>query len=1201
MSAPRAIAVVGLGGRFPGAPGPGALWELVASGRSAARDVPAGRWPVPVEPFVDAGAAVDRARSRRACLLEPFELDVGPLEVDAAALTPLSRLVLQVAVDALRSARGAVDRRRTGAVVANIALPTDGASAWAERLLVPRVCEGAVTRADPREAFPTSWPVGEVARLLGLGRGAYTLDAACASSLYAVHLACLELEAGRADAMLAGGVSLAQPLYTQIGFTQLQALSPSGVCAPFSTTADGLVVGEGAGLVLLKRLADARRDGDVVLGVIRGIGVSNDVGGSLLSPDGEGQLRAMRAAYAEAGFSPATVGLVECHGTGTPRGDLVELQSLGALFQGARPVIGSVKSNVGHLLTAAGIAGLTKVLGALARQTLPPTANVTAATLSEAAKAFEVLEAPRPWGSDGPLRAAVSGFGFGGINAHLLIERDAPDGGVTAHAAPRGGAPLQAGAGLSRLGELDVPPAVDGRAPEASAPGDTAGASVRHDAETAPFVGPEPIAIVGLGARIGCLEGVEAVTGALARGESGLGPRPPRRWRVPGLEALEGAWIEALEVPLGRFKVPPLELPSVLPQQLLMLQVAAEAVEQAGGLGEAPRLRTGALVGLSLDLEATSFHVRWVLERHAREALVRAGVDVSEAELAAWVTRAAATVAAPLDAQRVLGALGGIVTSRLARELGLGGPSFGVQAEEAGGLRALEIAARLLARRDVDCMIVGAVDLAGDARRVLAAQALGERVVPGEGAVALVVKRLSDAERDGDRVFAVVRDVEARLDEARPGPGRFGDVGAASGLVALLVEALGLHHRVRLGPPLQPLVRAGGPARRVVRQASRDGTTVSVEIEQAEGARPAPVLSGRRPAGLFLVTPESAPRLRALSKAHGATTVDRLAAEWFRREGAVERGTALVAASVTELLGRLEAPLPVHEVIEGDLAFVFPGSGSHYDGMGETLPLSFPLALEQLGREVKDFSRHLFPEVTAGPAGLAELIVRQVTHGLVVHDALTCLGVKGQAYLGYSLGESAALFASRTWRDRDAMFGRTLDSELFRTQLTSAGTVLRQSFGADAEWAVALVMHPKDEVLRVLSGTAALLIVNAPRECVIGGRRDDVRAVVGRLGGAAVFLEGVPFVHLPAIEPVKEAYRALHLLPTTPPPGVRIYSCGWGRAYEPSEARCAESVLANALHGFDFTALVEQAWRDGARVFVEPGPQGSCTRMIGRI
>ncbi len=170
--------------------------------------------------------------------------------------------------------------------------------------------------------------------------------------------------------MLAGGLSRPDSLYTQMGFSQLHALSPSGTCSPFDQRGDGLVVGEGCGMVLLKRTEDAVRDGDHIYAVIRGIGLSNDIGGSLLAPAAEGQLRAMRAACQQAGWSPTDVDLIECHATGTPVGDAVEFASLRSLWgesgwRRGQCVIGSVKSNIGHLLTAAGSAALIKTLLAM--------------------------------------------------------------------------------------------------------------------------------------------------------------------------------------------------------------------------------------------------------------------------------------------------------------------------------------------------------------------------------------------------------------------------------------------------------------------------------------------------------------------------------------------------------------------------------------------------------------------------------------------------------------------------------------------------------------------------------------------------------------------------------------------------------------------------------------------------------------------
>ena len=217
-------------------------------------------------------------------------------------------------------------------------------------------------------------PAGVLASALGLGGGTSTVDAACASSLYALKLACDELVAGRADAMLAGGLSRPDSLYTQMGFCQLRALSRTGRCAPFDAEGSGLIVGEGVGVLVLKRLADALRDGDDIHAVIRGIGLSNDLDGNLLSPDSEGQLRALHQAYRQAGWSPEQVDLIECHATGTPVGDAVEFESLLKLWQGGswqagQCVLGAVKANVGHLLTAAGSASLIKVLLALQNHT----------------------------------------------------------------------------------------------------------------------------------------------------------------------------------------------------------------------------------------------------------------------------------------------------------------------------------------------------------------------------------------------------------------------------------------------------------------------------------------------------------------------------------------------------------------------------------------------------------------------------------------------------------------------------------------------------------------------------------------------------------------------------------------------------------------------------------------------------------------
>ena len=229
--------------------------------------------------------------------------------------------------------------------------------------------------------------------------------------------------------MLAGAVQGADDLFLHIGFCALNALSRSGQSRPFHADADGLIPAEGAAFVALKRLDDARRDGDTIYGVIRGIGLSNDGRGKgLLAPAEEGQQRAMRAAYLAANLSPSQVSLLECHATGTPVGDATELASSSTIFSDCEALpIGSLKSNLGHLITTAGAAGLIKVLEAMRAGQRPPTLHVDKPTPALADKPFRLLQQLELWPTDGARIAAISAFGFGGNNAHLIVSEDDPE------------------------------------------------------------------------------------------------------------------------------------------------------------------------------------------------------------------------------------------------------------------------------------------------------------------------------------------------------------------------------------------------------------------------------------------------------------------------------------------------------------------------------------------------------------------------------------------------------------------------------------------------------------------------------------------------------------------------------------------------------------------------------------------------------
>ncbi|MCU0559474.1 MAG: beta-ketoacyl synthase [Desulfobacterales bacterium] len=916
MSPATPIAVVGMAGLFPGALDPGRLWANICSKRDAAADVPRTRWIAPPEQMVRAELQPDKAVSARCCLLPEFSFDPEGLAIDPhllRQLDPLYHVLLQASRQILAGpAPPRLNRERTGVVLAALVLPTEASSRFTRELL------GRLLEADPPRppavsggrgpslaARVAGLPAAVLAKAWGLGAGSLTLDAACASSLYAIKLACDELAAGRADAMLAGGLSRPDCLFTQVGFSQLRALSPSGRCAPFDRSADGLVVGEGAGLLALKRLPDALAERDPILGLIRGIGLSNDLRGNLLAPDSEGQLRAMAAAYAAAGWSPADVDYIECHGAGTPVGDAVELESLRRLWADAgwapgQCALGSVKSMIGHLLTAAGAAAAIRTLLGFEHATLPPTLHFRQAPPHSPLHGgpFRVPLEAEPWPRrtpQTPRRAAVSAFGFGGINAHLLLEEWQTSGSAAARGAPA-------------------------RTPNAPFP--VAGI---------PGAGPPAVAIVGMAACLGGADSLAALREALFAATPLIRQRPAGRWKdcdrlLPDLQPLAGGFQDAFIVPSGRFRIPPREIPDILPQQLLMLNVAADALQDAGLELRRERPRAGALIGIDFDFEATNFHLRWLLD--ARRAEPRRDCAAAP-ETLDWIARAQDACSPPLTASRVLGALGSMAASRIAREFRLGGPSFTLSAAEASGVRALEKALRALQADELDWALAGAVDLCGDLRAVALHRALrpfsaggrlrpfdpaSEGTLPGEGAVALVLKRLDRALADGDRVYAVVRGVgaaggggidsetasrdayrrslEAALAEAGVDPsgidaieahgsgipaedalesellGRFaramadgdppgsakpvcGHTGAAAGLVSVVKAALSLYHGATAprapsttGVP-KPLRRGAAPRRALAACLSDEGNCMHVVLESAGQAVALPPAAAR--------------------------------------------------------------------------------------------------------------------------------------------------------------------------------------------------------------------------------------------------------------------------------------------------------------------------------------------------------------------
>ncbi|MGH3935074.1 MAG: beta-ketoacyl synthase N-terminal-like domain-containing protein, partial [Pseudonocardiaceae bacterium] len=431
---PLDVAIVGMAGVFPGAGDLADYWANVLAGVDSVTEVPPGRW----DPAVYREAA-----KWGGGFLPDIPFDALKYGIPPTALTsiePVQLLGLEVAARALRDAgyaQRAFDRERTS-VIFGAEGGADLASAYGFRSLYPAYHGALPSELDEQlpklteDSFPgvmANVIAGRIANRLDLGGANYTVDAACASALAAIDLACKELRAGTSSMVLAGGADVNNGIHYYLMFAAVQALSETGRCRPFDAAADGIALGEGVACVVLKRLADAERDGDRIYAVIKGIGSASD-GRSLglTAPRPEGQRRALERAYHMAGISPAEVGLVEAHGTGTVVGDRTELAVLTDLFTVAGTptgscTLGSVKSQIGHTKCTAGLAGLIKAARAVHTGIRPPTGQLRDPNpyWDRTTSPFSFDLAVRPWASTARRVAGVSAFGFGGTNFHAVL------------------------------------------------------------------------------------------------------------------------------------------------------------------------------------------------------------------------------------------------------------------------------------------------------------------------------------------------------------------------------------------------------------------------------------------------------------------------------------------------------------------------------------------------------------------------------------------------------------------------------------------------------------------------------------------------------------------------------------------------------------------------------------------------------------
>jgi PfaB family protein len=753
------IAIIGFSCLFPDARNPEEFWQNLVEQKASISEATAEEMGVEPEIFYHPRKGQpDKTYSLKGGYIRNFNLDPSGYNLSSEFIESLDdtfKWSLYAAKQAFQHSGYWGDKAalsRCGVILGNLSLPTK----YSNQLFTPiynQIIEPAVgellqdedfhlanvptsTKASPYNAQISGLPAAIVAQALSLSSAHFSLDAACSSSLYAVKLASHYLWSGKTDLMLAGAISCADPLFLRMVFSGVQGYPENNdLSRPLDRSSRGLIPGDGTGMLVLKRYSDAIRDNDEIYATVCGNGLSNDGRGKyLLSPNSRGQMLAFERAYNEAQVSPKDIDYVECHATGTLLGDATELNSMDTFFgkHQATPLVGSVKANVGHLLTTAGMASMIKVIQSMSKNVIPATINVTDPQCSQnhIIKAEQIVRSSTPWPvHTSRKRAAISAFGFGGTNAHMILEQGDP--------------------------KEEIP-----------------------SGEIKSF---EKVAIVGMGAHFGPCDNVDSFERSIYGGKQHFIPLPRHRWRgieeqkhvlerfgLEGSKPPLGAYIENFEFDTLHFKLPPNEVERLNPQQLLILKVADSALRDAKILeGD----NVAVIIAAETEFSVHQIQERWNLSWKIKEGLNGGSKSLSAEKVLELESIVKDSVHNPLDTSEYLSYIANVMASRISALWDFTGPSFTLTAGENSVFKALETAQMLLAAGEIDAVLVGAVDLAGGIENILlrnqsakintGTHTLGydqnaNGWMIGEGAGAVVLKHHETAKQNSDSIYAVI-------------------------------------------------------------------------------------------------------------------------------------------------------------------------------------------------------------------------------------------------------------------------------------------------------------------------------------------------------------------------------------------------------------------------------------------------------------
>ena len=1287
------IAIIGMSSLFPGSKTLQEFWNNLMDKKDLTGMATKDDFGADPELFYkkDKGT-IDSCYSLRGGYIRDYSFnsaDFGTKNLES--LDQMYQWGLQVTKDALQHGgywknEEALDR--CGVIFGNLSFPTKSS----HKILAPvytKTLEKGIKTLLQEDSFempatefqiPENNPIeGDVSELvkntLGLKGTNFDLDAACASSLYAIKMACDELLTGKSDMMLAGAVCSSDQLFIHMGFSIFHAYAAHDKkYSPLDKDSAGLVSSEGAGMILLKRLSDAERDGDNIIGVISGIGLSNDGAGKfLLSPNPKGQTLAYERAY-NGTISKEDTSYIECHATGTPLGDVTEINSLETFF-GDNPEkvrLGSVKSNMGHMLTAAGMPSLMKVLLSMEHNSIPPGINMKTAIQSENGwfTQDQIIEEPLAWKTNYK-QAAVNSFGFGGTNAHLVVE-----------------------------------------------------SHQKKETNTHTDVSLKEMAITSMEVHFGDCDNLETFYQSIFNGKQHFSAMPSTRWKgfekndellttfsLDTQNPIKGNFIEDFDMDLMRYKIQPNEISTMEPQQALILKVADQAIQKSNlQRGE----NVAVLIAMNPELAIHHYLARWDSQWQLDKALDSAGIALEETQketLLAECRNILYQIGNVQTPSQHTSFVGNIMSSRISALWDFNGPSFTITNGDNGTTRALEVAQNMLSLGEVDAVVVGAVEFSASMEAVFLrnlATSINQNKQPslsfnvddygwliGEGASAIVLKA-SDRIDENDTVFAKIEaigdiattenialqelvasgfDHENQLEQEQllainPASKialgsvktNIGHTFAAAGLASIVKTALCIYHQFIPGIPnwksakddafknsnyyfpslSRPWVNETEQPRQALVNLSQHS-----RVKLSECTQPKPhnidnflekhlfVLKGNTPA-------ELKEQLQQLNEDILTNDLAFIAQACFDKATTtkatysivlIASTTKTIAQDIVFIYKKLEQSFAENTDIKlpsgsffspnpsgtkGDLAFVYPGSATTYEGLGQDLFQFFPNLLSDFENRIpnlKDFFGldYLFPkkqDSTTPSPNIQGDAISMMSAGvlystLYTHILTTYFGVHPKAAMGYSMGECSSMWYSfGIWNPGEGtkVFR---NSPIFKNKFSGNLELLAEEWNisseeAKARWQSWILLETKEKVEAKISAfdKVSITFVNSEKELIVSGDKSQCEALIAALNCPSVL---VPFQNIIHNEFCKKEYDGLiemHNFPLEKKSKIDFYSSLTGEKIPMDSLKIAENSTKVCYKTVDFPAFAKKMSSNGFSTFVELGPNSTCTGWI---